>query len=346
MAKLRSTLPNMIMSLTFISLGMAAALGYVYTTTKGPIEQANQQKVVDAIAKVVPSFNNDPTQEVIKVADGKDTLYLYPAKKDGELVGMAVKSYTLKGFSGYVRLMVGFLPDGTINNTQVLEQKETPGLGTQMMEAKFKDQFNGKNPTEFKLQVKKDGGDVDAITSATISSRAYCDAIKKAYKAFLENSGLSPDSAAGAEETLELESADVLKEILPAYNNDPLQDTLTIDGLGLFVGRKGDKACGIAVKSYAEGYNGNIWLLVAFTPDGNICAIKVLKQTETKGRGTLACEEEYLSQFIGKNAATGNFKLSDEGGEIDAISASTISSNAVCKAVERACKAFRKGEVK
>jgi electron transport complex protein RnfG len=77
--------------------------------------------------------------------------------------------------------MAGFRPDGTIINISVLEQKETPGLGTKMTEPGFKDQFNEKNPAEFQLKVKKDGGPVDAITAATISSRAFCDAVQRAY---------------------------------------------------------------------------------------------------------------------------------------------------------------------
>jgi len=76
--------------------------------------------------------------------------------------------------------MAGFLADGTIHNVVVLNHKETPGLGTKMTEPKFSDQFNGKDPDDFDLRVKKDGGDVDAITAATVSSRAYCDALQRA----------------------------------------------------------------------------------------------------------------------------------------------------------------------
>ncbi|MGB4293017.1 MAG: FMN-binding protein [Bacteroidales bacterium] len=71
----------------------------------------------------------------------------------------------------------------------MLEQKETPGLGTKMTEPFFKDQFNGKNPANFKLKVKKDGGEVDAITAATITSRAFCDALERAYNT-LKKGGL------------------------------------------------------------------------------------------------------------------------------------------------------------
>jgi electron transport complex protein RnfG len=82
--------------------------------------------------------------------------------------------------------MVGFSPDGTIYSTSVLEQKETPGLGTKMTQPFFKDQFDGKNPSSFKLFVKKDGGQVDAITASTITSRAYCDAVQRAYDAYMK----------------------------------------------------------------------------------------------------------------------------------------------------------------
>ena len=82
--------------------------------------------------------------------------------------------------------MVGFNSEGIINNTAVLEHKETPGLGTKMKEPKFKDQFMGIDPGNFDLKVKKDGGDVDAITAATISSRAYSEAVDMAYQTYLK----------------------------------------------------------------------------------------------------------------------------------------------------------------
>jgi electron transport complex protein RnfG len=118
-----------------------------------------------------------------------DSLEIFPAMNGDTLVGYAVNTYTQKGFSGYISLIAGFKPDGTIINIAVLEQKETPGLGTKMGDPGFKDQFKGKNPAEFQLKVKKDGGPVDAITAATISSRAFCDAVLRAYNT-LEKGGL------------------------------------------------------------------------------------------------------------------------------------------------------------
>ena len=176
----------MVLSLLLISAIMSAALALVYQITLGPIKMAESKKVNDAIKQVVPAFDNDPGAEVyyLSVEGENDSLAIYPAKKNGQLVGSAVSTYTNKGFSGNIKVMVGFLPDGTIYNTMVLLHKETPGLGSKMTDKKFHDQFNDKNPTGFKLSVKKDGGDVDAISAATISSRAYCDAITRAYIAY------------------------------------------------------------------------------------------------------------------------------------------------------------------
>lgn len=166
--------------ITFISGGV---LGYIYDLTKAPIAKAKLAKKVEAIKGVLPEFDNNPNEQVKTVAiDEKTALEIYPATKDTKGVGTAVKTFSKNGFSGLVWLMVGFEPDGTIHNIEVLEHQETPGLGTKMATPKFKDQFKGKNPKDFKLQVKKDGGDVDAITAATISSRAFCDAVQRAYE--------------------------------------------------------------------------------------------------------------------------------------------------------------------
>lgn len=182
MAKTESTFKNMVLSLTFISLAASACLGFVYEFTKKPIELSNLNKKLEAIKQVVPEFTNNPNEEMYRLPTGDgDSLEIYPAKQDDDVVGYAVSTYTKKGFSGNINLMAGFKPDGSIINITVLEQKETPGLGTKMTEPQFKDQFNEKNPVQFNLKVKKDGGQVDAITAATISSRAFCDAVQRAY---------------------------------------------------------------------------------------------------------------------------------------------------------------------
>lgn len=188
MAKKESTFLSMTLTLFLVTFLASLALGVVYGLTQGPKAEAENAKKNFAIKKVVPPFDNEPTAEAYRIptADGADSLLCYPAKKDGKLIGTAVESFTMKGFSGLIRVMVGLTPDGTVYNTSVLEQKETPGLGTKMTEPFFKDQFNGKNPGSFKLAVKKDGGEVDAITASTITSRAYCDAMQRAFDAYMK----------------------------------------------------------------------------------------------------------------------------------------------------------------
>jgi len=182
MAKTESTFKNMVLSLTLIALGSSAGLGFVYELTKEPIALSVLNKKLNAIREVVPEFDNNPNDEMYMLATGEgDSLEIYPARKNGEIIGYAVNTYTNEGFSGYINLMAGFKPDGTIINISVLQQKETPGLGTKMSDPGFKDQFMEKNPADFQLKVIKDGGPVDAITAATISSRAFCDAIERAY---------------------------------------------------------------------------------------------------------------------------------------------------------------------
>ncbi len=179
----------MVVSLLVITLISGASLGAMYKLTKEPIEASRMAKQQNAISDVTLEFDNNPVAEAFDATtpDGI-TVKLFPAKKNGQLVAMAVESLTNKGFAGEVKVMIGFRPDGSIINYQVLEHKETPGLGTKMADwfktDKGSQSIIGKNPGTNNLTVVKDGGEVDAITAATISSRAFLDAVATAYSAF------------------------------------------------------------------------------------------------------------------------------------------------------------------
>ena len=188
--KVKSTFISMTLTLFIVASLSAATLAFVYKFTKDKIAEADLKKQKEALSYVLPEFDNNPIAESDTIPSDIPgdayKLVVFPAYKNGKFVGAAVKSFTLNGFSGRFDVMVGFLPDGTIYNTIVLSHSETPGLGDKIDPKKsdFALQFKGKNPATFKLKVKKDGGDVDAITAATISSRAYCDAVQRAYNAF------------------------------------------------------------------------------------------------------------------------------------------------------------------
>ena len=187
MKKKESTLFNMILALGLVTIISGIALAYVYDITKEPIAKAKLAKKLKAIREVIPTFSNNPSESSVKIKAGKKRFFeFYRGEKDGKHIGTAVKTFTPNGFSGMIWIMMGILPDGTIYNTAVLEHKETPGLGTKMSTPKFKDQFKGKKWGSFNFKVTKDGGQVDAITAATISSRAFSDAIERGFKAYMK----------------------------------------------------------------------------------------------------------------------------------------------------------------
>ena len=181
-----SNLKNMVMVLGLTCLACSAVLGGAYAITKEPIDAAAKAKTDRAIGAVLPAFD-ETSYESVDV-DGKTYNY-YKAVKGGETVGYAVES-SVVGFGGPLSLVVGVTPDGVVHNTSVLSHAETPGLGAKCnTDAKFMAQWEGFDPSAKILSVKKDGGDVDAITASTITSRAYTEAVKNALAAVSVISG-------------------------------------------------------------------------------------------------------------------------------------------------------------
>ena len=184
MAKKESTLKNMLVALMVITIVSGGVLGFIYGLTKPAIDKVEENKNIKAINEVLKTDVAIATTESVVI---EDLTYNLAYDAEGNFIGAAVKTYSKNGFGGKIELMVGMLADGVINKVSVLSQAETPGLGANMVNDKFKGQFDGKDPKNFKLMVKKDGGDVDAITAATISSRAVSEAIKRAADGFEAN---------------------------------------------------------------------------------------------------------------------------------------------------------------
>ncbi|MEG1634382.1 MAG: RnfABCDGE type electron transport complex subunit G [Rikenellaceae bacterium] len=181
---MKSSLTNMVMVLLLITLIASAAVGVVYQLTIEPIRNSKIEKLNKAIVEVLPQFKTLAPEKTIEI-DGEE-VKIYTALNDQDTIGYAIESFSKNGFGGMIKILVGFTVDGTIYSTEVLSHTETPGLGDKMDKKKsnFSQQFKEKNPASYKLSVKKDGGDVDAITAATISSRAFTNAVDNAYKAF------------------------------------------------------------------------------------------------------------------------------------------------------------------
>ena len=171
----------MLLSLTIIAVVAAAALAFVSNVTAVPIEQAQKAKKEAAVKAVLPAFEKLEECDI----DGVPMLQAEDGT-EGNLVGMAIESKSNKGFGGDLIAMVGLDAEGSISGYQILETAETPGLGAkagEWFQQGNKGDVIGKNPSEG-LKVKKDGGDIDAISGSTITSRAFCELINNAYATF------------------------------------------------------------------------------------------------------------------------------------------------------------------
>ena len=179
----QSTFKNMSLCLLVICLVCSGLLAGVYALTKEPIDAAAKAKNEAAIMEVLPETAVTVEEERIVEFEGASYTYNLAYDELGNTVGCAINVAPV-GFGGPIAIKVGFDLNGVIWNTKVLSQAETPGLGAKCVEPAFSDQFKGFNPAEKKLAVKKDGGDVDAITASTITSRAYTDGLALAVKVF------------------------------------------------------------------------------------------------------------------------------------------------------------------
>ena len=194
----------MLLVLTGVTAISVALLAYVNELTKGPIAEANAKTLNKALKQVLPEFTNNPVGEsdtIFSEKDGKKVVdfIVYPAKKGEEWVGSSVESKAM-GFGGELKVLVGFDAKGKIYNYSLLAHTETPGLGSKadkwfgaydatkgekaVTHEMSKKSIIGMSPGEGELKVSKDGGQVDAITASTITSRAFLNAINKAYEAY------------------------------------------------------------------------------------------------------------------------------------------------------------------
>lgn len=190
MKKLESSLTNMVLVLTGVAVIMGGILAFVNHLTEGPINAQKEKALADGIKAVmcVDELVVAKTDEVRQNdAKGKEMLFKIYQVKDaqGQDLGAAVES-TTGGFGGDLKVLVGFDPEGNILGYTLLEHAETPGLGAKAdkwFQKGEKGDIIGKNPAE-PLVVSKDGGQVDAITASTITSRAFLLAVNNAYKAY------------------------------------------------------------------------------------------------------------------------------------------------------------------
>jgi len=186
----------LVLSMGLISCVATALMAWVFLVTEAPIKTAMQQKTNAALSQVLPAFDNQPAQEAVTLGGVK----FYTARKDGQIAGFAGETISPNGYAGDVTVLAGLKLDGTLTTVLVTKQTETPGLGTVVAERKREktisgilagkketglppnrilDQFTGMKASagQTPWAVKKDGGELDAVTGATITSRAVGGAV-------------------------------------------------------------------------------------------------------------------------------------------------------------------------
>ncbi|WP_303721520.1 RnfABCDGE type electron transport complex subunit G [Malonomonas rubra] len=181
---------RLLITLTIIAASAGFLLSMVESATREPIKEQRRLQMIKALSAVLPEFDNAPDTDTVSLQNGVNKkgepvqVTVYRARKGGELVGTAFKVIAPEGYSGNIEVMVGLRTDEQVNAIEILTHAETPGLGSKIAESWFKDMFKGKGLDNADWRVKKDGGEFDQISGATISPRAVVGAVKKGLEFF------------------------------------------------------------------------------------------------------------------------------------------------------------------
>lgn len=215
---MKSTLKNMVLVLFSITAVAALLVALVNNITKDTIAETEQRNKDLAKLEVLPAFEGEAELEETTREIGDFSINITTVKANGELVGYAVEapSITKNGYGDRIYLMVGFVEQEgktIVSGIKVISQKETPGLGANMLNPgnSLEKSILGKSPAEVTFAVNKDGGSFDALTGSTISSRAYANAVETAYAGYLWAKRELPsadDAKSGATMTQEDASAE------------------------------------------------------------------------------------------------------------------------------------------
>ena len=341
----------MLICLVLVCSVAGGLLAFINSQTSEVIAQQIINTTLDGIKAVAPEYDNDPYKEQFKVAVDGDSLIVYPATKAGETVGYAVESTSHNGFSGDVRILVGIDTDNNLIDYTVLEQNETPGLGAHVThwfhsEDHASSDVRGKSLTE-PLKVTKDNGTVDAITAATITSRAFLDAVNKAMRGVQSIGGESVSSGETADTTAEPTEvdSDLLLSLLPEHDNDPVaEQSVVTDVTGysytIYPATRGGIWQGAAITAPTEsGYNGPMLFIAVLDAGNHLLDYAVLQESESEQLGGQVAQwfrdSGHPSSDIRGRSLETPLKVTQDGGDIDAISGATVTSRAFLDAISR-----------
>lgn len=281
----------MVLTLLIVAIVCSVILSFVYSYTEPLIAETQNQMTLDGLKQVINA------QEFVEIIP--DTLWR-AVDSSGMLTGIVFRVFP-QGYGGPIPITVGLDLDGKVTGVRVASAaeglKETPGLGVKITEPEFKDQFIGKcGPA---VQLKNDGGEIDAITAATISSRAVCNGVKKGIETYLNYLEKPLDKKcvfSGAQEFVEI-----------------IKDTL-------WYALKDADTIGIVFIGITQGFVDYIKFMVGVGTDAKINGVEILCSSETEGIGEAILEKEFLDKF--------------KEDSVEAITGATVSSQALIDAVK------------
>jgi electron transport complex protein RnfG len=176
------------------------SLAGVYEVTKEPIAYQKKLEVIRSLEAVLPGLDTDPDSFFLDMQreDGSEVrVFRSPAEDGNAVAGAAFQVVAPDGYSGNIYIMMGVFPDGKLGGIEILSHAETPGLGNLIEDESWKGIFRGRSLDDTNFKVKKDGGDIDQLTGATISPRAVSGAVEKGLIWFKDNRDAVLDASVG-----------------------------------------------------------------------------------------------------------------------------------------------------
>lgn len=184
---------RLVIALTLIAAISGAILATVEKMTREPIAEQRRLQMVKALSAVLPEFDNSPDQDSVTLTIGSDRqgnprpITFYRGRQEQQLVGTAFQVIAPDGYSGNIAIMIGVRPDQTLHAIEILTHAETPGLGDKIVEPWYKQMFADKSLSNSDWRVKKDGGEFDQLTGATISARAVVNAVQRGLELYRQH---------------------------------------------------------------------------------------------------------------------------------------------------------------
>lgn len=292
-------------------------------------ENAAKKQAAAIAAEVLPGFDGTLTQ--VNYVGGDPTIKSVQKGSDGSFV---VEVSPKNSFSGNLTLLVGIDANKVVAGISVTASGESPGLGAKASEPEFRNQFAGKTGT---VAVDKDGGEIAAISGATITSRAVCDAVNSALEA-IENTNDAPFDPSLVPATPE----PVEDVALPGYTGE-LTDVSYTGGNSaiLSVKQAGDAGYVVDVDCGADSFSKTLKIQVGINSDNTVAGVVILESDETEGFGAKMNDVDNRLQFRG---LSGTLAHVSDGGEVEGITGATYTSKAVIKGINAALVAVGASE--